>query len=55
MKFASFSKDKELFYGLKVKGGMIALSPEFPDWPTLREVVENNGFSELMVASEGKT
>ena len=24
----------ELFYGLKTKGGMIALSQEFPDWPT---------------------
>lgn len=55
MKFASYSKDNELFYGLKTKGGMIALSQEFPDWPTLREVVENNGFKELQAASEGKT
>ena len=49
MKFASYSKDNELFYGLKTKGGMIALSQEFPDWPTLREVVENNGFKSDLI------
>ncbi len=54
MKFASYRKNNELFYGVKTDEGMIALSPDFPDWPTLREVIENNGFEKLELLSKGK-
>ena len=53
MKFATYRINNKTFYGAKILGGMIALSPEFPNWPTLREVIENNGLNSLELASEG--
>lgn len=55
MKFATYKINNEIFYGAKVLGGMIALSPDFPNWPTLREVIENSGLKSLEIASEGKS
>jgi len=55
MKFATYKINNEIFYGAKVSGGMIALSPDFPNWPTLREVIENSGLKSLEIASEGKS
>lgn len=53
MKFASYSVDGVAFYGAVGAGGMIALSPDFPDWPSLREVIENDGFETLESAAKG--
>lgn len=54
MKFATYRVNNETFYGAKTLGGMIALSPEFPNWPTLREVIENDGLSTLDLASRDR-
>lgn len=54
MKFASYSVDGLAFYGAVGSGGMIALSPAFPDWPSLREVIENDGFEALEAAAKGR-
>ena len=55
MKFATYRVGNEQLYGAVTDEGMIALSPDFPDWPTLREVIENNGLDDLAKAAEGKS
>ncbi len=46
-RFATLHADAEPFYAALVPGGTIDLSAHFPQWPTLREVIENNGLPEL--------
>ena len=53
-RIASFSADGESFYGVVADGGMIALSPDFPQWPTLREVVEAGALEKLVEAAKGR-
>lgn len=53
-RFATYATDGKTFYGAVADGGMIALSPDFPQWPTMREVIENDGLHDLAVASTGK-
>lgn len=51
MKFATYTADNQTFYGAVTDDGMIVLSPDFPEWKTMRDVVANNGFDVLgMVA-----
>ncbi len=54
MRFATFSSKGETFYGVATEGGMIALSSEFPDWPTLREVIGDDGLHDLALAAKGR-
>lgn len=54
MKFATVSADGQQFYGAVVDGGFIALSPDFPDWPTLREVIAAGGLARLAEAAKGR-
>ncbi|TMV06949.1 fumarylacetoacetate hydrolase family protein [Ruegeria sediminis] len=54
MRFATFSADGRTYYGVATDAGMIALSPDFPDWPTLREVIEADGLHDLALAAKGK-
>jgi len=37
MRIASYTSNGQSFYGAVTEEGMIALSPEFPQWPTLRD------------------
>ncbi len=53
-KFATYSTEDGTFYGAVADGGMIALSPAFPQWPTLREVIAADGLSALATAAKGK-
>ncbi len=55
MKFATYAAGGQRFYGAVTDAGMIALSPEFPQWPTLREVVEAGGLAALEKAASGRT
>ena len=55
MRFATVTVDGETLYGSIVEEGFIALSPDFPNWPTLRHVIEENGFSILAEAIARKT
>lgn len=55
MRFASFEADGKPFYGAVADGGMIALSPDFPHLPTLREVIGAGGLGALEVAAAQKS
>lgn len=50
-RFASFSAGGETFYGAIIEGGAVALSPEFPQWPTLRDVIAADGLHTLAMAA----
>lgn len=52
MRFATYSSDGSSFYGAVTDDGMIALSPTFPQWLTLREVIEAQGLAELETAAK---
>jgi len=54
MRFATYSSNGQTFYGAVTEGGMIALSPEFPQWPSLREVIETGAFTVLEKAAQGR-
>lgn len=54
MRYASYTCDGDSFYGAVTEGGMVALSTECTQWPTLLDVVKAGGLSELEKAAEGK-
>ena len=54
MRFATYSADGETFYGAVTDAGMIPLSPLFPHWPSLREVIAAQGLPVLAEAARGK-
>lgn len=54
MRFATYSTDGQTYYGAVTDDGMIALSPQFPQWPTLREVIAADGLHELAIAAQDK-
>lgn len=47
MRFATYSAAGETFYGAVTEQGMIALSTEFPQWPSLYDVVVAGGLAQL--------
>ncbi len=54
MKFATYTTaDKQTFYGAVADAGMIALSPHFPQWATLRDVIADRGLSTLVQHARG--
>ena len=52
MRFATYSLDGEALYGAVGDGGMIPLSPHFPTWPTLLEVISDGGLGKLQAKAE---
>jgi 2-keto-4-pentenoate hydratase/2-oxohepta-3-ene-1,7-dioic acid hydratase in catechol pathway len=54
MRFSTYSADGETFYGAAKDDGMIALSPYFPEWPTLRDVIVADGLDRLADAVGGR-
>lgn len=54
MNFATYTVDGQQFYGAVADGGMIALSPDCPDWPTLRNVIEAQGLGKLAKLAQGR-
>ena len=51
---ASFDADGRGHYGVVVDGGVIALSGDFPEWRTLRDVVAAGGLDRLVDAAAGR-
>ena len=47
MKFVTYTSAGETFYGVATDGGMIALSPLFPQWRSLRDVIADDGLAQL--------
>ncbi len=54
MRFATVRAGGERFYGVVVADGFVALSPEFPQWASLRDVVAAHGLPELARAAVGR-
>ena len=54
MRFAAFEAGGETGYGAVTKDGIIALSEQFPQWPTLREAIECGGLRKLAKAAAGR-
>jgi 2-keto-4-pentenoate hydratase/2-oxohepta-3-ene-1,7-dioic acid hydratase in catechol pathway len=54
MKFATYTANGQSFYGAATDEGMIALSPDFPDWPTLLDVVQAGALDVLAKAAAGR-
>jgi 2-keto-4-pentenoate hydratase/2-oxohepta-3-ene-1,7-dioic acid hydratase in catechol pathway len=55
MKYSTYNAQGLQFYGAATDQGMIALSPEFPQWPTLLAAVQAGGLDQLGAAAEGKS
>jgi len=53
-RIATFSAGGQSFYGAVADGGIIALSPDFPQWPTLREVIEAGALETLVEPAKGR-
>ncbi|MCB1409012.1 MAG: fumarylacetoacetate hydrolase family protein, partial [Rhodobacteraceae bacterium] len=53
-RFATIESGGQQIYGAVVEGGVIALSPEFPQWRTLRDVIAAGGLEALAKAAEGR-
>lgn len=53
MRFATYSIGTEYFYGAVTDDGVIALSPLFPQWPTLYDVIVGAGLDQLAEAARG--
>lgn len=54
MRFATYSIGCATYYGAVTDAGMIPLSPNFPHWATLREVIAADGLHSLARAAEGR-
>lgn len=54
MRLATFTADGEQFWGVAEAGGMIALSPEFPQWPTLRNIIAAEAITLVADAARGR-
>jgi len=54
MKFATYTAGGETFYGAVTDAGMIALSPDCPQWPTLLDVVRAGALDQLAGLTAGK-
>lgn len=54
MRFATYTAEGETFYGAVTDQGMIALSPDLPQWASLRDVIEAGALALLADMSAGK-
>ena len=51
MKIATYTTRGATYYGAVSDDGMIPLSPNFQQWPTLREVIAGDGLHALAQAA----
>lgn len=49
MRYTTYTADGEVFYGAATEAGMIALSPDFPQWPTLLDVIRAGALDQLSI------
>ena len=52
-KFVSVNIDNKSIYGVETNNGVIELSKKFPEWTSLLEVVQNDGFEKLINSING--
>jgi len=53
-RLAQFTAGGTPFWGAVCEGGVVALSPEYPQFPTLREVIEAGQLRQIAQAAEGR-
>ena len=54
MKLATFTALGRQYWGAVAPDGMIALSPDFPHWPTLRNVIAAGAIPQVLAAASGR-
>ena len=54
MRFATVNTDEGQLYGAILEGGFASLSQDFPQWATMRDVIEAGGLAALKKAAEGR-
>lgn len=54
MRFATYSAEGRLHYGAVTNDGMIALDGDFPQWPSLLDVVKADALGQLADAVKGR-
>lgn len=54
MNLVTFTADAKQYWGVSAEGGVIALSPEFPHWPSLRNVIAAGAIGEILAAGAGR-
>lgn len=52
--FATFTADGQQFWGVTRQDGMIALSPDHPEWPTLRSVIAAGALKQIAQDAQGR-
>ena len=52
MRLSTYSLDGRTYYGAVTDGGLVPLSPHFPNWPSLREVIADDGLDALLAKAE---
>jgi 2-keto-4-pentenoate hydratase/2-oxohepta-3-ene-1,7-dioic acid hydratase in catechol pathway len=54
MNLVTFTANGTQFWGVTTKGGVLALSPEFLQWRTLRSVIEAGAIDQVLAAATGR-
>lgn len=54
MNLVTFTADGQQFWGVTASGGVLALSPDFPQWKTLRNVIEAGAIPQVLAAGAGR-
>ena len=54
MNLVTFTADGRQHWGVTTTGGVLALSPEFPQWRTLRNVIEAGAIETVLDAGQGR-
>src|SRR3989338_8935824 len=54
MRFATVLVDGARLYGAVTEAGFVALSGDFPQWQSLRDVIASDGFCALAQAAQGR-
>lgn len=55
MNLVTFSADGAQHWGVAAPGGVVALSGEFPQWRSLRNVIEAEALDQVLAAAKGRT
>ena len=54
MKLVTFTADGRQHWGVTAEGGVVAMSQDFPDWPSLRGVIAAGAIGQVLAAAKGR-
>jgi 2-keto-4-pentenoate hydratase/2-oxohepta-3-ene-1,7-dioic acid hydratase in catechol pathway len=55
MNLVTFTAKETQLWGVTAPGGVIAVSPDFPQWPTLRNVLTAQAIPQVLTAAKGRS